>query len=79
MLLRAPSAEECLMSTRQKMDSRFAEFFAGHFAGLIQEIHSLASEHTNNKISEHPEHTLSTLKFRRKEPFAELNLLLNMD
>ena len=38
MLLRAPSTDEQLMNTRQKMDSRFAKFFAGDFTGLIQDI-----------------------------------------
>ena len=38
MLLRAPSTEERLLSTRQKMDSRFAKFFAGDFDGLISDI-----------------------------------------
>ena len=38
MLLRAPSAEERLMSTRQKMDSRFAKFFSGDFESLVNDI-----------------------------------------
>ena len=38
MLLRAPSTEERLLRTGQKMDSRFAKFFAGDFDGLISDI-----------------------------------------
>ena len=39
MLLRAPSAAERLISTRQKMDTRFAKFFGGQFDLLVEDIH----------------------------------------
>ena len=38
MLLRAPSPDERLMSTRQKMEAWFDKFFSGDFAALIQDI-----------------------------------------
>ena len=38
MLLRAPSAQERLMSTRQKMDIRFAKFFSGQLSILVEDI-----------------------------------------
>ena len=45
MLLRAPSALERNMSTRQKMDTRFALFFAGQWQPLVENI-SLSSVRT---------------------------------
>ena len=38
MLLRAPLAQEQLMSTRQKMDIRFAKFFSGQLSILVEDI-----------------------------------------
>ena len=38
MLLRAPSAAERLIGTRQKMDTRFAKFFSGQFNLLVEDI-----------------------------------------
>ena len=58
ILPRAPSAEERLMSNRQKMDSRFAKFFSGDFTTLVNDIPSPASEHTKHKDFELPELTV---------------------
>ena len=38
MLLRAPSALEQNMSTRQKMDFRFSKFFSGQWTELLKDI-----------------------------------------
>ena len=68
MLLRAPSAEERLMSTKQKMDSRFTKFFSGDFASLVNDIplsNVGACEMQGFKLTEL---TVPQLKFRRKEP-----------
>ena len=58
MLLIAPLAAERVMSTKQKMDSRFAKFFSGDFTTLVNDIPSPASELTKHKDFELPEPTV---------------------
>ena len=70
MLLRVPSTEERLMSTRQKMDSRFAKFFAGDFDGQIRDIPQSSVRAYELHGLRPPEHTSICRKFKKKRPFA---------
>ena len=71
MLLRAPSTEERLMSTRQKIDSRFSKFFAGDFDGLLKGIPQSSVRAYELHGLRPPEHTSIWQKFKKKGPFAE--------
>ena len=52
MLLRAPSAAEHLMSTRQKMYVIFGRFFEGEFLALVDGIHLSKGESKMKTIPE---------------------------
>ena len=78
MLLRAPSPDERLMSTRQKMDARFAKFFAGTSQHSYGTSPNQALDSMNNRASNLQELTLITWKSRKKGQSAEQSLSLQM-
>ena len=67
MLLRSPSLQERLMSTRKKMDTRFAKFFAAQFPQLVEDISlSSAQKQQQDGIRIPRSHVFSKAVFNEK-------------